>query len=169
MNARALRPMVRFSAPLLLCGCISVVPVPVGPATASGGGPGGAVSVREETAEVARLVNEHRARVGCGALAWDEAAARAAQAHSEDMARRGYFSHVSPEGRTMADRLRAQGAGYRLAGENIAAGQPNAREVVRSWLGSPGHRQNIENCGFTRHGVGLAAGRWTHVFYTPPQ
>jgi uncharacterized protein YkwD len=122
-----------------------------------------------ETAEVARLVNEHRARVGCRALAWDDAAARAAQAHSDDMARRNYFSHTSPEGRTMVDRLRAQGASYRMIAENIAMGQPTAREVVRGWLASPGHRANIENCGYTRHGVGLRSGRWTHVFYTPLQ
>jgi uncharacterized protein YkwD len=48
-------------------------------------------------------------------------------------------------------------------------GQPNAGEAVRGWLRSPGHRQNIETCGYTRHGVGLSAGRWTHVFYTPLQ
>lgn len=167
MNARPIRRLAG-SAPLLaLCGCVAVAPAPAG--STEGGGSGRALSASEETAEVARLVNEHRVRVGCRALAWDEAAARAAQAHSDDMARRGYFSHTSPEGRTMVDRLRAQGASYRLVGENIASGQPNAREAVRSWMQSVGHRQNIETCGYTRHGVGLSAGRWTHVFYTPLQ
>lgn len=172
MNASPIPRLCRMAAPLLLAGCMGVMPVPTAPASApagGGGSAGGTVSVSQETGEVARLVNEHRARVGCRALAWDDAAARAAQAHSDDMARRNYFSHTSPEGRTMVDRLRAQGASYRLVAENIAMGQPTAREAVRSWLGSAGHRQNIENCGFTRHGVGLNAGRWTHVFYTPPQ
>lgn len=166
-----LRPL-RLAAPLLLAGCMASVPAPApsgSAASAGGGSGGGAMQVGGETAEVARLVNEHRARIGCPALVWDDAAARAAQAHSDDMARRNYFSHTSPEGRTMVDRLRAQGASYRMIAENIAMGQPNAREAVRSWLGSAGHRQNIENCGYTRHGVGLNAGRWTHVFYTPLQ
>ncbi|HET7231018.1 MAG TPA: CAP domain-containing protein [Longimicrobium sp.] len=161
----------RLSIPaaLLLAGCVGVMPVPAGSASNSGSGGGGEMTMRGETEEVARLVNEHRARIGCRALAWDGAAARAAQAHSDDMARRNYFSHTSPDGGTMVERLRAQGASYRMIAENIAMGQPTAREVVRGWLNSPGHRQNIENCGYTRHGVGLRAGRWTHVFYTPLQ
>jgi len=170
-----IRPILRpafFAAPLLLAGCVGAMPAPVPEGSApsgAGGSGGGTMEASSETAEVARLVNEHRARIGCRALAWDDAAARAAQAHSDDMARRNYFSHTSPEGRTMVDRLRAQGAGYRLVGENIAMGQSTAREVVRGWLASPGHRQNIENCGYTRHGVGLRSGRWTHLFYTPLQ
>ncbi|HET7463602.1 MAG TPA: CAP domain-containing protein [Longimicrobium sp.] len=172
MNAIPVPRLRLVPAALLLAGCVGVMPVPAGSAStpaAGGGSGGGTMPVSRETAEVARLVNEHRARIGCRALAWDDAAARAAQAHSADMARRNYFSHTSPEGRTMVDRLRAQGASYRMIAENIAMGQPTAREVVRGWLNSPGHRQNIENCGYTRQGVGLNAGRWTHVFYTPLQ
>ncbi|HEX9937940.1 MAG TPA: CAP domain-containing protein [Longimicrobium sp.] len=173
MNAN---PVLRLARPaaaaLLLAACGGVAPLPApfpAPAPASGGGgpAGETMTANEQTAEVARLVNEHRARRGCPALVWDAAAARAAQAHSDDMARRNFFSHTSPGGGTMVDRLRAQGAGFRMLAENIALGQPTAREVVRSWLESPGHRGNIENCGLTRHGVGVAAGRWTHVFYTP--
>jgi uncharacterized protein YkwD len=120
------------------------------------------------TAEVARLVNAHRVRMGCPALLWDAAAARAAQAHSEDMARRNYFSHRSPEGQEVDERLRLAGANWRAIAENIAWGQHTAREVVLGWLTSPGHRANIERCIYTRQGVGYADGRWTHVFYTPP-
>jgi uncharacterized protein YkwD len=125
------------------------------------------VAPREELQAAAAAVNRNRA--GCAPLAWDDVAARAAQAHSDDMARRGYFSHTSPEGGDMGSRLRAQGASYRMAAENIAAGQPTAEMVVQGWLRSSGHRRNIENCGYARHGVGLSAGRWTHVFYTPLQ
>lgn len=117
--------------------------------------------------EVGRLVNAHRARVGCAALAWDAAAARAAQGHSDDMARRGYFSHASPDGRNVGDRVRAAGAAWRAVAENIASGQPTPEVVVRGWLSSAGHRANIENCVYTRQGVGYRDGLWTHVFYTP--
>lgn len=173
MNVNPVLRLARPAAVLLLAACGGVIPLPApfpapAPAPASGGGPaGGTMTASEQAAEVARLVNEHRSRVGCPALVWDGAAARAAQAHSDDMARRNFFSHTSPDGRTMVDRLRAQGATYRALAENIALGQPSAREVVRGWLSSAGHRGNIENCRLTRHGVGVAAGRWTHVFYTP--
>jgi len=118
-------------------------------------------------AEVTRLVNEDRARAGCAPLAWDDRAAAAAQAHSEDMVMRHYFDHTSPEGRTAVDRLKAAGAPYRALAENIAVGQQSAQEVVNGWLQSAGHRHNIENCRYTRTGVGYRDLRWTQVFYTP--
>jgi uncharacterized protein YkwD len=54
-----------------------------------------------------------------------------------------------------------------MIAENIAMGQQTPQEAVRGWLGSAGHRQNIENCRYTRTGVGYRDGRWTQVFYTP--
>ena len=130
-------------------------------------GSGGVTSQEGMEAEVARLANEHRVRKGCAPLAWDAAAAQAAQAHTDDMVRRGYFSHVSPEGGNVGGRLRAAGVQWRAVAENIASGQPTAHAVVQGWLGSSGHRANIENCVYTRHGVGYRDGVWTHVFYTP--
>ncbi|HEV7587314.1 MAG TPA: CAP domain-containing protein, partial [Longimicrobium sp.] len=118
-------------------------------------------------AEVGRLVNEHRGRTGCPPLAWDAAAVRAAQAHTDDMVRRGYFSHVSPEGGNVGTRVTAAGGSWRAVAENIASGQPSAQSVVQGWLRSPGHRANIENCRYTRQGVGYRDRVWTHVFYTP--
>jgi uncharacterized protein YkwD len=121
----------------------------------------------DPAAEVGRLVNEHRARIGCAALAWDGAAGAAARAHTDDMVRRGYFSHVSPEGGNVGTRVTAAGGRWRAVAENIASGQPTAETVVRGWLSSQGHRANIENCVYTRQGVGHRDRVWTHVFYTP--
>lgn len=138
------------------------------PAPSSGGSePEPASSAADRAQEVGRLVNAHRARINCPALQWDAFAAQAAQRHTDDMVRRNYFDHVSPEGQNVGERLRAQGAAWRAVAENIAYGQETAAEVVRGWLSSPGHRRNIENCTYTRQGVGYARGRWTHVFYTP--
>lgn len=115
--------------------------------------------------EVGRLVNEHRVRIGCHALLWDSAAARAAQAHTDDMVRRGYFAHESPEGRNVGNRLHDAGGTWRGVAENLASGQRTPQGVVQSWLDSPGHRHNIENCTYTRQGVGHRGTVWTHVFY----
>ena len=117
--------------------------------------------------EAGRLVNEHHVRAGCRPLAWDAAAARAAQAHSDDMARRDYFDDVSPEGRRAGDRLRAAGARWTAVAENIASGGSSPEAVVQGWLDSPEHRANIENCIYTRHGVGHRDSVWTHVLYLP--
>ena len=111
-----------------------------------------------------RLLNEHRVEVECPALIWDERVANVASAHSTDMARAGYFSHTNLAGQSPFDRLRAARITYRAAAENIAYGQQTGQDVLRSWLNSPGHRTNIDNCNYNRHGVGLVNARWTHVF-----
>ncbi|NJR62658.1 MAG: hypothetical protein HC769_29995, partial [Cyanobacteria bacterium CRU_2_1] len=48
--------------------------------------------------------------------------------------------------------------------ENVAQGQKTPSEVVRSWMKSPGHRQNILNPNFTEIGVGYSQNYWTQVF-----
>jgi uncharacterized protein YkwD len=119
--------------------------------------------------QVIQLVNAQRAKAGCRALKVDLRLVRAAQAHSIDMARRRYFSHTSPDGRTFADRIRAQGYTGSRIGENIAAGYPTASAVMTAWMKSPGHRANILNCRYTVIGVGSAIGGpygyyWTQDF-----
>jgi uncharacterized protein YkwD len=106
------------------------------------------------------LTNEARAAAGCGPLRVDDRITAAAQAHSDDMAANGYFSHDSQDGRSFADRIRA--AGYPSPGaENIAQGQRSAQAVHQAWMNSAGHRANILNCGLTAIGVGLHQGTWT--------
>jgi uncharacterized protein YkwD len=102
------------------------------------------------------LTNEHRRAAGCGDLAWNGALATAAQRHADDMAANNYFSHNSRNGATFAARIRAAGYRYRLAAENIAAGQQSPEEVVATWMDSPGHRANILNCRLRHVGIGFA-------------
>ncbi len=108
------------------------------------------------------LVNEHREDVGCGELAWNSGMGKAAQDHTDDMVENGFFSHESQDGRTFDDRLREAGVVWTgTAGENIAGGYASAEEVLAGWLGSPGHRANIENCAHTHLGVGRNGTLWT--------
>jgi uncharacterized protein YkwD len=149
----------------------SPAPTSTGPVT----GPEG------ETGEVLALVNEARATArscggrdfaAAGPLRWNDALARAAQAHSEDMAQKGYFSHDAPDGRNMEARVKAQGYSYSALGENIAAGQRTPAAVMAGWLDSPGHCENIMNPSFRELGVGRATGGsygiyWTQNFGSP--
>lgn len=115
-----------------------------------------------------RLVNVERAAAGCAAVTVNPVLAEVARAHSQDMADQAYFSHTSLDGRSPWDRL--AGAGYSDgSGENIAAGQGTAQDVMSSWMNSSGHRSNILNCGSTTMGVGIGHGGpygiyWTQVF-----
>jgi uncharacterized protein YkwD len=122
-------------------------------------------------AEVLRLVNVERATAGCRALTVDSRLARAANAHSADMAANNYFSHTGRNGSSVASRVEAAGYTWSRVGENIAKGQPTPAAVMQAWMNSSGHRANILNCSFRNIGIGLAyAGRspvWTQDFATP--
>jgi uncharacterized protein YkwD len=137
---------------------------------AGGGGPAPVASAPpsqpNDVQAVHAAINRHRQSRGCAPLVWSEGGARAAQRHSDDMVRRRYFSHTSPDGAQPWDRMRAQGLSFSRAAENIAMNGGGAQEVVRGWIDSPPHRANIENCALTHTGVGVAGSYWTQVFFT---
>jgi uncharacterized protein YkwD len=88
------------------------------------------------------LTNQVRASYGLPAFGRDVRLDASALLHSQDMASRHFFAHVTPDGLTPSDRAAAQG--YTTgAGENIAEGYPTATAVVLAWMASAGHCRNI--------------------------
>jgi uncharacterized protein YkwD len=119
-------------------------------------------------ARALQLVNEARARGGqCGAQSFGPAPpltlsgtlAGVALGHASDMAVHDYFEHQDLSGQSPADRVRAAGYREKLVGENIAYGPKSVEEVVRGWLASPHHCENIMDPRFAQMGLGLAPGR----------
>ena len=116
-------------------------------------------------------INAERARNGRPPLKWEEQLAAVARAHSDDMTRRGYFSHDTPEGLGPSDRIdRAgyscwKGSHYGVA-ENIAIETTldnldrTAAEAVQGWMNSPGHRTNLLGAQYDRTGIGASFGTW---------
>ena len=90
-------------------------------------------------------------------LSWDGDLCRMARAHSEKMARLGFFAHQTPEGLRLKDRARAAGLRFQVIGENIAYNQgvddPGTFAVQR-WMISSGHRANILSREFRSSGIG---------------
>ena len=123
--------------------------VPLTPLASNG------VTLDSSERAVVELINSYRTRNGVPALLVGPALTRAAQAHSADMARRGYFDHGA-----FVTRLRRFGVRAPYVGENIASGtRPLApAAIVRMWIQSPPHRENLLDRGFRRVGVGLAGG-----------
>jgi uncharacterized protein YkwD len=117
--------------------------------------------------EFVHLVNQRRVAKGCPPLIWSQRLAAVAEAHSRDMATRGFFSHTNPDGASPFDRLEDAWVRYYQAAENIAAGHRTAESVFQGWLASPKHRANLEDCNLTHHGVGRYENRWTHVLVRP--
>jgi uncharacterized protein YkwD len=100
-------------------------------------------------------VNAARAKAGCAPLKVNAKLVAAAKTHARAMAEKNFFAHTGKDGSRLPGRIDRQGYSYRSAAENIAAGQETAREVVRSWLQSAGHRQNILDCGMRETGIAL--------------
>ncbi|WP_433324469.1 sigma-70 family RNA polymerase sigma factor [Spirillospora sp. CA-294931] len=106
--------------------------------------------------QVVRLVNTERARRGCRPMRENARLTAAAQKHSEEMASRRTLDHASADGRNPGDRITAAGYRWRAWAENIAQGSRTSTAVMASWMKSPGHRDNIVNCGLSEIGVGIS-------------
>lgn len=104
------------------------------------------------------LANTDRAEAGVDMLEEDPLLARAAQLKAEDMAARGYFAHVDPEGREPWYWLDEVGYSYRYAGENLAVDFTESVEVEDAWMNSPTHKANILKGAYTNMGIGVAKG-----------
>lgn len=114
-------------------------------------------AVREEIRDWTNLL---RARRGLWELKANETLDAVARRYAEDMIVRDFYGHQSPEDTTVMERVRA--GGYRAvhAGENLAQGSADPREVFDGWVESESHRHNLLFPGFRDLGVGMARG-WT--------
>ena len=79
--------------------------------------------------------------------------------HAADMAAHDYFEHQDLTGRSPAQRVRAAGYEEKLVGENIAYGPKSIDEVVKGWLDSPDHCENIMDPRFSEMAVAVAPGQ----------
>jgi uncharacterized protein YkwD len=126
------------------------------------------VAAASLTARALELVNDIRAHgTRCGTRSFGPAPPvrlsttlnDVAQGHATDMARHEYFEHQDLSGRSPADRVRAVGYPEKLVGENIAYGPESADEVVKGWLDSPGHCENIMDPRFAEMGIAYSMGQ----------
>lgn len=109
-------------------------------------------------------VNLHRRAMRLAPLQLNPSESAIAAQHSRDMATgRAPFGHTGFHDRVSV--LSRQVGPIGVAAENVAYGQMSAKEVVDGWLGSPGHRRNIEG-NFRLTGIGLARDRNGRIYYT---
>lgn len=109
---------------------------------------------------LATLTNQDRAASGIPTLSVDAHLSEAAQMKADDMAAKGYFSHVDPEGRQPWYWLQKAGYEYAYAGENLAVNFTDSEDVQEAWMNSPTHHANIVKPQYTRIGIGVAQGMY---------
>lgn len=122
----------------------------------------------EDELEMIKLVNEERADQGLDKLTFDSNLREIARLHSADMFTRGYFSHYSPEGKTVADRAISAGIDFLVVGENLAYA-PSLEAAHKGLMNSEGHRANILSEDYKKIGIGVMDGEvygkmFTQVF-----
>jgi uncharacterized protein YkwD len=129
---------------------------------------GGIQHHRELERRIFQLTNEARRKHGLPTLDQDDTLTATARRHSDDMLKRDYFSHTSPDGKNILDRLRDEKPAVvqtmGRAGENIFGSskldysdvKTLSRSIVDGWMTSPGHRANILNPKYTHLGVGVS-------------
>lgn len=116
------------------------------------------------------LINQQRALHHLPPLHASAQLGRSAQNWTDVMVRTRQFTH----GTNFAARISAVGYAWRAAGENIATGFGTPRAVVRGWMASAGHCQNILDPAYRDVGTGVnvhpvsgfatGAGTWTQDF-----
>lgn len=120
------------------------------------------------TEEFMNLVNEHRRDLGLDPLIHSSELGNIAQKHSVDMANKLVaFGHDGFSARCSQARIVLGGGN--LCAENVAMGQKTAQTVFNSWIGSAGHRANIEQPRSTHTGLGSKKSSngtiyWTQIF-----
>ena len=89
-----------------------------------------------------------------------------ARAHARNMAKQGKMAHVL-DGKNPIDRLRAAGYKYRTFGENIAwdSDKSSPESVMKMWMESKIHRDNILNPDVTEMGLGVGPDGQGKLFY----
>ncbi len=110
-------------------------------------------------AELVDRVNQLRVEHKLKPLKGSVPLALVAKAHAEDMAQRHFVSHTNLNGESPLDRVKRAGiAEFRLLAENIAsssAAGDRQEVVIREWMNSRDHRENLLNPAFNTTGVAV--------------
>jgi uncharacterized protein YkwD len=114
------------------------------------------------------LLAAYTALQAVGPLAWNEALASTAEAHSAVIIQTQTQTHQAPGELSLGDRIRAAGYSFRAAGENVFAFAETIMHghagFMVDWGNGPsgmqspaGHRNNIMSASFTEIGIDITA------------
>jgi uncharacterized protein YkwD len=153
------------------------------------------VRVTDLERRIHELINLERTKHGLLPTVWNPRLNVIARRHSQDMAKRSYFSHYSPEGHDVAYRYAEQGFVCELdVGAMVYTGAENiyqnnlydtieyingipssyhwidvetiAQTTVAGWMSSSGHRRIILEPAWKTEGIGVAITNDYQVFIT---
>ncbi len=98
--------------------------------------------------ETFNLMNQERANAGLSPLTWDSTLELAAAVRAQECSTS--FSHTRPNGSPWYT-VNAQ----IMHGENLAFGYNSASDVMKAWMASPTHKENILYPTFTKVAIAI--------------
>jgi uncharacterized protein YkwD len=144
-----------------IAGLAAVLTMLVLPSVGSAGSRSGVAPVGRLGSGLVAQVNALRLAHGLVPLRVSPSLTAAANVHSTQMARLGYFSHDSANGGSFSSRIATfyPARGYRswTVGENLLWASPDigALRALKMWLASPPHRANLLDARWRE--IGLVA------------
>ncbi len=113
--------------------------------------------------KVFEIVNQERIKAGVKPLKFNNDMYKAAMVRAKECDES--FSHDRPNGTSCFTALKEAGVKYFSAGENIAMGYRTPADVMKGWMDSEGHRNNILDPDFTDFACGVyRSGYWSQFF-----
>jgi uncharacterized protein YkwD len=144
----------------ILAALAAVLAVTVAPSAGSARPNGTSAPATQLQGALLGQINSFRVARGLVPLRISAALTSAANGHSGQMARMGFFSHDSASGASFSQRIArfypSRGFHSWSVGENLVWGGPDigAVRAFRLWLGSPLHRANLLSPRWREIGLG---------------
>ena len=108
--------------------------------------------------KVIELTNKERLNAGVTTLKLNSELNQAALAKATDMFEHNYWAHISPTGTEPWYFVTQSGYKYQHAGENLARDFSNPTDIVKAWMVSPTHRQNLLDDRYRDTGIAVMDG-----------
>lgn len=120
--------------------------------------PFGAESSGVSGASVVDATNAARASAALPLVEPDILLTHAAQNRADELVGDGRFDHRRSDGSSFVGAVVAMRYPYHRVAENLAKNYLHSDDVVRGWLGSPAHREQLLRSEYRHIGIGIATG-----------
>ena len=108
--------------------------------------------------QVFEKTNTERQKLGLPLLHFNSTLSVSATNKAKDMFANNYWAHTTPAGKLPWDFFKEQKYVYTVAGENLAKDFYDNDSVMKAWMKSPTHRDNIVNPKYKEIGIGVVNG-----------
>lgn len=116
------------------------------------------VSTNISSQVLLELTNSEREKIGLNHLTMNDKLSHAAVLKGENMFAKNYWAHNAPDGTQPWFFIKEAGYDYMYAGENLARGFSTSEDVVRAWMESPAHKENMLSQNYQDIGFAVVEG-----------